>query len=61
MSKFSVLIVDDDEIERHLLKRDFKKVDLEISVFEKSDGQEAVEFLKNIIKTDSFTLTNTRL
>lgn len=44
MSKLSVLIIDDNEIDRELLIRDFKKAGLSVTVFEKSDGQQALDF-----------------
>ena len=47
LNKISVLIVDDNEAERYILKRMFQETDLELKVFELGDGQSAVEFFKN--------------
>ncbi|XQF92015.1 response regulator [Pseudoalteromonas espejiana] len=40
-----VLIIDDDAVDRYILKRLIKEAQLELTIFEKSDGQEALEFL----------------
>jgi len=42
-----VLIIDDDEVDRYILKRLIKEANLELTIFEKTDGQEALEFLED--------------
>ena len=42
-----ILIVDDNEVDRYILKRLIKEAKLELTIFEKKDGQEALEFLEN--------------
>ncbi|MDQ2043542.1 response regulator [Pseudoalteromonas sp. 20-92] len=42
-----ILIIDDNEVDRYILKRLIKEANLELSIFEKKDGQEALEFLEN--------------
>jgi len=44
MSKISVLIVDDNEVDRYLLKRQLKETKLDVAVFEKENGKEALDF-----------------
>ena len=43
----SVLIIDDDEVDRYLMKRQLKQTELNLQVFEVCDGQEALDFFKN--------------
>ena len=43
----SVLIVDDSESDRYLLKRIIKDAELSDQIFEADDGKTAIEFLKN--------------
>jgi CheY-like chemotaxis protein len=45
--KISVMIVDDSEEDRYILKRTLGKIDREFEIFEVSDGAEALSFLKN--------------
>ena len=47
MNLFSVLIVDDNEDDRYLLKRDLDQTGLNLKVFEKKDGEDALEFFHN--------------
>lgn len=47
MNKISVLIIDDDEVDRLVLKRDFEKTGLELAIFEKTNGVEAIEFFQD--------------
>ncbi|AOT07752.1 response regulator [Pseudoalteromonas luteoviolacea] len=48
MDPFSILIVDDNEDDRYILKRQLNSAQLPISkVFEASDGQKAVDFFEN--------------
>lgn len=46
MTAIPVMIVDDNEADRYLLKRDLKKSGLDHVVFESSDGDEALRFLE---------------
>ena len=46
MHDFSVLIVDDDEVDRYSLKRLLKSFDYNINVMESEDGEDAVKFFK---------------
>ncbi|MEL0657315.1 response regulator, partial [Pseudoalteromonas issachenkonii] len=41
------LIVDDNEVDRYILKRLIKQAKLELTIYEKKEGQEALEFLEN--------------
>lgn len=43
---FSVLIVDDNEDDRYLLKRQLEEVGLASNVFEEDDGKTGIEFLE---------------
>lgn len=47
MQKQSVLIIDDDEVDRYLLKRLLKNSEFDFNILEKDDGSKALEFLKN--------------
>ena len=47
MKKISVLIVDDDKVDRYLLKRELSETGLNISVYEQPDGREALDFFNN--------------
>ncbi|MFK7739622.1 MAG: response regulator [Planctomycetota bacterium] len=47
MKPISVLIVDDDEIDRYLLRRDLKRTGLEAGTIECADGGEALAFLED--------------
>ena len=42
-----VLIVDDDEVDRYILKRLVKKSGLDLTIFEKIDGKDALEFFED--------------
>lgn len=42
-----ILIIDDNEVDRYILKRLIKEANLDLTIFEKKDGQEALEFLEN--------------
>jgi CheY-like chemotaxis protein len=44
MKQYSILIVDDSEIDRYLLKRIIKKSEISAEIFEAEDGQEAIDF-----------------
>lgn len=43
----SVLIVDDDEVDRYILKRHLSETGLDINVFDATDGESAIEFLSD--------------
>jgi CheY-like chemotaxis protein len=45
--KSPILIIDDDEVDRYILKRLIKEAKLDFNIFEKQDGQEALEFLES--------------
>ncbi len=45
--KAPILIIDDDEVDRYILKRLIKEAGFDFTIFEKQDGQEALEFLEN--------------
>ncbi len=47
MKDISVLIIDDDEIDRYSLTRDLKSTGLSFTIFEKQNGLEALEFFKD--------------
>lgn len=42
-----ILIIDDDEVDRYILKRLLKEAELDFNIFEKQDGQEALNFLED--------------
>ncbi len=44
MSKIAVLIVDDEEADRYILKRQLNKTEQISKIFEEADGQAAIEF-----------------
>lgn len=41
------MLIDDDEVDRYLLKRVIKKLPMEAKVFESVNGRDALEFLSN--------------
>ncbi|MFK7915895.1 MAG: response regulator [Pseudomonadales bacterium] len=48
MSKrYSLLIIDDNEVDRYLLKRQLDKTSLEVTTFEEADGLSALNFLRD--------------
>jgi len=47
MKPYSIMIIDDDEVDRYTLKRLLKSGGITIPVVEANDGQEAVQFFKN--------------
>lgn len=51
MGKFSLLIVDDDEADRYLLKRQLKDAQFKGEVFESQNGAEAIEFFKSYVES----------
>ena len=53
MNKVSTLIIDDSDVDRYLLKRDLDKTDFKLTVFEREDGEEALEFFIEYEKNKS--------
>ena len=52
MSRFSVLIVDDDDNDRFFLKRLLRRAQLgDITIFEETDGQRALDFFLSYEKS----------
>jgi CheY-like chemotaxis protein len=49
MSEYSIMIIDDNETDRYLLKRRLKQTGMDLTVFEKSDGAEAITFLEDYV------------
>lgn len=49
MKDFSIMIVDDDEVDRYLLKRKLKGFSGLVEIFEIKDGEEAIDFHKNYV------------
>ncbi|OCQ23556.1 hypothetical protein A7985_06335 [Pseudoalteromonas luteoviolacea] len=47
MKDYTIMMIDDDEVDRYLLKRALKKVDFAGHIFEADNGQVAIEFLSN--------------
>tara|TARA_R110002072_G_scaffold50843_1_gene136481 strand:- start:8166 stop:8597 length:432 start_codon:yes stop_codon:yes gene_type:complete len=47
MSAYSVLIVDDSDNDRYILKRELKQIGIDSKIFESGDGQSALELLTN--------------
>lgn len=47
MKKVSIMIVDDEELDRYILKRQLSKSDIAGEVFEADNGQSALDFLKD--------------
>ncbi len=45
MKNISVLIIDDSDEDRYLLKRQLGETSLKVTVFEKNNGQSAIDFL----------------
>lgn len=46
MSKYSVMIVDDNEADRYILKRYLNKANIVDKIFEANDGKEALSFFE---------------
>ena len=45
--KFTLLLVDDDPVDRRVIKRTFKKIGLNLPIIEANDGREALKMLNN--------------
>jgi CheY-like chemotaxis protein len=50
MNQISILIIDDNAGDRYLLARDIKKAGFEVNIFEKENGETALEFFKDYEK-----------
>ena len=50
MLNIPTLIIDDEEVDRYLLTRFLKKTKLNVNICEKTNGKEALEFLKEYDK-----------
>ena len=46
MKDYSLLIVDDDEVDRYAIKRLLRSGGIDAPIFEKSDGKAAIEFFR---------------
>lgn len=47
MKKCSIMVIDDDKVDRYLLKRTISKLDIEVKIFEADTGKSALDFLAN--------------
>ena len=47
MNRFSILVVDDNDVDRELLRRDLEKAGLDVVMFEKANGKDALNFFRN--------------
>jgi CheY-like chemotaxis protein len=47
MHKYTVMIVDDDDVDRYTLKRLLKSGGIDVPIFEESDGVAALQFLSD--------------
>ena len=57
MSLFSILIVDDNDIDRELIVRQIKRAKLADHIYEESDGEKALNFLSDYRKnSDGYPL-----
>ncbi len=45
MSNYSILIIDDNEIDRYVLKRQLERTGLPLTIFEQPDGEDAIRLL----------------
>lgn len=45
MSNYSILIIDDNEVDRYVLKRQLEITGLPLTIFEQPDGEDAIRFL----------------
>lgn len=52
MTKLTVLIVDDSEVDRYLLSRDLVKTHFEITLYEQQNGEDALEYLTDHVEED---------
>ncbi len=58
MKRFSVMIVDDNKLDRYILRRFLEKTNIVLDIYEAYDGQDALEQLCNPSKqTEVNTLT----
>ena len=47
MKQYSIMIVDDDEVDRYTIKRLLKSGGINVPLEEAGDGEEAIQFFKN--------------
>jgi CheY-like chemotaxis protein len=47
MARASLLIVDDSEADRYIMKRLLQEVEADLTIFEQTNGQEALDFIKD--------------
>ncbi|MCF2860124.1 response regulator [Pseudoalteromonas sp. SMS1] len=47
MNEFTIMMIDDDEVDRYLLKRALKSAGYVSYIFEAENGQAAIDFLSN--------------
>jgi len=47
LKQLSILIIDDSEADRYLLKRDLQSLDIPLAIAEAEDGEEALDFFKD--------------
>lgn len=45
MNKIPILIIDDDEVDRYILKRHLAETGLDVVIYEEEDGKSALNFL----------------
>lgn len=50
MKQYTVMIVDDDEVDRYLLIRELKKLPFVLNILEAANGVKALEFLQDFEK-----------
>ena len=51
MTQYSIMIIDDSEADRYLLKRMLKKIGIAAEdIFEADNGQTALNFLLNLVE-----------
>jgi len=50
MSKKVVLVIDDEDTMRELIKRNLHKIDIPVAVYEASTGEEGVEKYRNLME-----------
>ena len=58
MNTYTVLIIDDNEEDRYILKRFLKSIDFVGTIYEASDGQEALDIFSDYVNQTENTLAN---
>ena len=51
VAEFSVMIIDDESVDRRLLKRFFKKENIQCEIFEVDNGKEGLDFLTSFAES----------